>query len=168
MGLMCISFLELTDNAANLATILFTMCLNFCGVLKPGDKLPRFWIFMYRANPFTYMVQGILATALANSKVVCSKAELLDLNPPEGYSCRAFLQPYVDSTGGYILDKNGCQLCPMSSTNTFLDSIDASYSERWRNFGLVIVFIAINIVLTGFFYWLARVPKGDRQKVKKS
>ena len=168
MGLMCISFLELADNAANLATILFTMCLNFCGVLKPGDKLPRFWIFMYRANPFTYMVQGILATALANSKVVCSKAELLDLNPPEGYSCRAFLQPYVDSTGGYILDKDGCQLCPMSSTNTFLDSINASYSERWRNFGLVIVFIAINIVLTGFFYWLARVPKGDRQKVKKS
>ncbi|CCG24705.1 hypothetical protein CORT_0G00140 [Candida orthopsilosis Co 90-125] len=167
MGLMCISFLELADNAANLATILFTMCLNFCGVLKPGDKLPRFWIFMYRANPFTYMVQGILTTALANSKVICSKAELLDLNPPEGYTCHEFLQPYVDSVGGYISDgKNGCQLCPMSSTNTFLDSIDASYSERWRNFGLVIVFIAINIVFTGFFYWLARVPKGDRQKIK--
>ena len=168
MGFMCISFLELADNAANLATILFTMCLNFCGVLKPGDKLPRFWIFMYRANPFTYMVQGILSTALANSNVICSKAELLDLNPPPGYSCHDFLQPYVDSVGGYILDgKNGCQLCPMSSTNTFLDSIDASYSERWRNFGLVIAFIAINIVFTGFFYWLARVPKGDRQKIKK-
>lgn len=95
------------------------------------------------------------------------QGRLLDLNPPEGYTCHEFLQPYVDSVGGYISDgKNGCQLCPMSSTNTFLDSIDASYSERWRNFGLVIVFIAINIVFTGFFYWLARVPKGNRQKIK--
>ena len=33
MGQLCMSFSELADNAANLATLLFTMCLNFCGVL---------------------------------------------------------------------------------------------------------------------------------------
>ena len=32
MGQLCMSFSELADNAANLATLLFTMCLNFCGV----------------------------------------------------------------------------------------------------------------------------------------
>jgi len=55
----------------------------------------------------------------------------------------------------------------MKYTNTFLDSINARYSERWRNFGLVICFIAANIVLTAALYWLARVPKGNREKGKK-
>ena len=33
MGQLAISFNELIDNAANLATTLFTLCLMFCGVL---------------------------------------------------------------------------------------------------------------------------------------
>ncbi|CAL1188304.1 unnamed protein product [Candida parapsilosis] len=167
MGLLCISFIELADNAANLATLLFTMCLNFCGVLKTGEQLPGFWIFMYRANPFTYLVQGMLATGLANTSVQCDNAELLTINPPSGQSCSSFLQDYLQQAGGYIVDSNGCQFCQIKDTNTFLESVNARYSERWRNFGLVICFIAINIVLTGFFYWLARVPKGNREKEDK-
>ena len=42
MGQLCMSFSELADNAANLATLLFTMCLNFCGVLAGPDVLPGF------------------------------------------------------------------------------------------------------------------------------
>ena len=47
MGHLCNSFLELPDAAANLANLLFSLCLMFCGVLAGPSQLPRFWIFMY-------------------------------------------------------------------------------------------------------------------------
>ncbi|KAI5960963.1 CDR1 [Candida pseudojiufengensis] len=168
MGQLCQSFTELPDNAANLATLLFTMCLNFCGVLVPGPELPGFWIFMYRANPFTYLIQGILATGLAHTRVVCNDAEWLKIQPPSGISCSQYLDAFASAAGGQAEVRNGqCSYCAMTSTDTFLNSINARYSERWRNFGLVVSFIAINIVLTTFLYWLARVPKGNREKKHK-
>ena len=42
---------------------------------------------------------------------------------------------------------------------SILESINALFSQRWRNFGIFVAFIGINIILTIFFYWLARVPK---------
>ncbi|KAI5909459.1 Multidrug resistance protein CDR1 [Candida parapsilosis] len=167
MGILCISFLELEDNAANLSVILFTMCLTFCGVIKPGEQLPRFWIFMYRANPITYLVQGMLATGLANTAVHCSDVELLTIVPPKGKSCSEYMQPYMSKAGGYLLETNGCQFCKLSSTNQYLQSINAIYSQRWRNLGLVIAFVFINVFLSAFLYWLARVPKGNREKSHK-
>ena len=42
MGQLAISFNELIDNAANLATTLFTLCLMFCGVLAGPNVIPGF------------------------------------------------------------------------------------------------------------------------------
>jgi ATP-binding cassette subfamily G (WHITE) protein 2 (PDR) len=169
MGQLCMSFNEIADNAANLAVLLFTMCLNFCGILATKDALPGFWIFMYRCNPFTYLVQGLLSTGLANTEVTCSSYEYVEMMPPLGQTCDSYLQPYVEAAGGYFLsnDDGSCSFCQMRSTNTFLESVNALYSERWRNFGIFVAFIAINIVGTVLFYWLARVPKGTREKKHK-
>ncbi|KAL6452961.1 CDR1 Pleiotropic ABC efflux transporter of multiple drugs CDR1 [Candida maltosa Xu316] len=169
LGHLCISFNELADNAANLATLLFTMCLNFCGVLATKDALPGFWIFMYRANPFTYLVQGILSTGLANTSVTCAAREYVSIQPPSGESCDSYLTPYTNVAGGYFLSNTDgtCSFCQMKSTNDFLSSINALYSERWRNFGIFISFIAINMLLTVLFYWWSRVPKGNREKKNK-
>lgn len=70
--------MDLAQNAANLANLLFTMCLTFCGVLVSGESLPRFWIFMYRCNQFTYLVSIIMSVGLVNSKGECAKEELLE------------------------------------------------------------------------------------------
>ncbi|CCE81629.1 Piso0_002291 [Millerozyma farinosa CBS 7064] len=167
MGQLCASFNEFDQNAANLATLLFTMCLNFCGVLAGPDFLPGFWIFMYRCNPFTYLVQGMMATGLANTSVQCSKTEILRFKPPSGQTCADYLKSYMSVAGGNLLDPSStseCEFCQLRSTNDFLTSVNAIFSERWRNFGIFIVFIAFNIILTVFFYWLARVPKGSRKK----
>ena len=171
MGQLCISFNELADNAANLATLLFTMCLNFCGVLAGPDFLPGFWIFMYRCNPFTYLVQGMLSTGLANTRVVCRDNELLTFDPPSGQTCSAYMEDYMKLAGGYLEDNSAtsnCKFCPMSETNVYLLSVNSRYSERWRNFGIFIAFIAINIIGTVVFYYLARVPKGNREKKEKA
>ncbi|CAK7891667.1 pleiotropic ABC efflux transporter of multiple drugs Cdr1p [[Candida] anglica] len=170
MGHLCISFIELADNAANLATMLFTLCLNFCGVLATPDVLPGFWIFMYRVSPFTYLVQGMMTTGLANTNVVCSKYEYLVFDPPSGETCGSYMGPYMKVAGGYLTDAAAqahCEFCQMSSTNAFLKSVYAIYSERWRNFGIFVSYIAINIILTIFLFWLARVPKGNREKKEK-
>lgn len=57
-----------------------------------------------------------------------------------------------------------CQFCEMTTTNTFLAQVNSNYDLRWRNFGLLWVFIIFNIVAAVFLYWLARVPKGSRVK----
>ncbi|KAJ9093998.1 Multidrug resistance protein [Naganishia cerealis] len=167
MGQLCISFNEIADNAANLAVMLFTMCLNFCGVLAGPDVLPGFWIFMYRCNPFTYLIQGILATGLAKAPVTCSPEEYVSLVPPLGQTCQEFLALYISVAGGYISDPSSttnCNYCQMKSTDAFLKTINASYGDRWRNFGIFNAFTVFNIIMTVFFYWLLRVPKGTREK----
>lgn len=170
MGQLCVSFSELADNAANLATMLFTLCLLFCGVLATSDAMPGFWIFMYRISPFTYLVQGTLGTGLANNKVTCSQSELLTFNTPEGQTCGEYTKNFMNHFGGYLMDQsstNICEYCQMASTNDFLRSINVYFDERWRDLGIFIAFIAINIIGTIFFYWLARVPKGNREKRRK-
>ena len=76
---------------------------------------------------------------------------------------------YIETAGGYLTDPNAtsvCQYCRMGTTNTLLESVNALFSERWRNFGIFVAFIVINMILTTFLYWLARVPKGNREKKK--
>ncbi|CAN3353253.1 pleiotropic ABC efflux transporter of multiple drugs Cdr1p [Diutina catenulata] len=170
MGHLCVSFSEIAENAANLAVMLFTMCLNFCGVLAGPDVLPGFWIFMYRCNPFTYLVSGILSTSIANTKVVCAPQEYVKFSTPSGQTCGDYMQAYMAKAGGYLQDPSAtgeCSFCQMSSTNQFLQQVSVNYDERWRNFGLVWCFVVFNIVAAIFFYWLARVPKGNREKKKK-
>lgn len=170
MGQLCMSFNELADNAANLATLLFTMCLNFCGVLAGPDVLPGFWIFMYRCLPFTYLIQGMLAAGLANTNVVCAKNEYLTFEPASGKTCEEYMKTYMSQAGGYLRSPQAttnCEFCQMSDTNVFLSSVSTKYLERWRNFGIFICFIAINMIGTVIFFYLARVPKGNREKTDK-
>lgn len=166
MGQLCISFSELANNAANLASLLFSMSLMFCGVLSSKDDMPRFWIFMYRCSPFTYFVSTVLSVGLANSDVTCSDVELLRFTPEEG-TCGEYMANYMLFAGGYLVDENAtdqCEFCTVSSTNVFLDSVSAQYNYRWRDMGIFIAYIFINIFGTLFFYWLARVPKRSREK----
>ncbi|KAK6461714.1 multidrug resistance protein [Scheffersomyces coipomensis] len=169
MGHLCLSFNEIPDNAGNLSTFLFTMCTNFCGVLAGPEFFPRFWIFLYRCNPMTYLMQSILSTGLANTHVLCAKEEFLHFHPPSGQTCGAYMQPYIDTFGGYLTDVNAtdaCSFCRMDSTNQYLATVNSYFSQRWRNFGIFMAFIVINIILTIILYWLARVPKGNREQKK--
>ncbi|ODQ80831.1 hypothetical protein BABINDRAFT_161036 [Babjeviella inositovora NRRL Y-12698] len=167
MGQLCISFMQLSDNAANLANLLFTICLNFCGVLASEERLPGFWVFMYRCNPFTYLIQSMLSNGLANSSVTCSSEELLKFVPAAGKTCGEYMQSYISSFGGYLVDETAtgvCEFCTTATTNDFLGSVNARYSERGRNIGILICFIVINIIGTFLLYWAARVPKKSRAK----
>lgn len=161
---------ETAEAGGNIANLLFTLCLIFCGVLANPDTFPRFWIFMYRISPFTYMISGMLATAVANSKVVCAPSELLSFQPLNG-TCQQYMEPYIALAGGYLVQPNAtdvCQYCTISDTNIFLQSVGSYYGDRWRNFGILWAFVIFNIFGALSLYWIVRVPKKPGLFRKKS
>ncbi|KAM0471726.1 hypothetical protein ACHAP7_008991 [Fusarium lateritium] len=158
------------ETGGNLANLLFMMCLIFCGVLAPPDSFPRFWIFMYRVSPFTYLISAILSTAVANTDAVCAQNEYVTFQPPLGMKCGEYMQEYIDQAGGYLLDEGAnstCTYCTIGDTNVFLAGVRSDYGDRWRNFGLLWVYIIFNIFAALGLYWLVRVPKNKVKKEKK-
>lgn len=91
------------------------------------------------------------------------------LIPPNGTGCNNNLGNYVNQFGRYILNNSdgSCSYCTISTTNAWLESVNAIYSERWRNFGIIVAFIAINIIGTIILCWTFRVPKGFNLRKNK-
>ncbi|KAF5582745.1 ABC transporter CDR4 [Fusarium pseudocircinatum] len=121
------------------------MMFTFCGVLAGLKALPGFWIFMYRVNPFTYIIESSMGTSLGNAPMFCA----------------------TNGKEGYLADPKAteCMYCAVSNTNQFLASVSISYGNRWRDFGIMWAFCIFNLCIAFLFYWLARVPKN--KKVKK-
>ncbi|XXG95294.1 hypothetical protein Hte_001555 [Hypoxylon texense] len=168
---MIIAAFETAEGGGNIANLLFTLCLIFCGVLANPNTFPRFWIFMYRVSPFSYLVSAMLSTAVANTHVECRPNEYIHFDPPAGQNCTAYLEPYILVAGGYIEGgtegrTSDCSFCTVYETNAYLAQAGAIYDERWRNFGIVWAYIVFNIFGALFLYWLTRVPKGKKKENK--
>lgn len=162
---MIIAGIELPETGSNLANLLFSLCLIFCGVLATPEQLPGFWIFMYRVSPFTYLVSAMLSTGVSGNNAICENVEFLTFDPPANMTCQSYMQSYIDEAGGYLQDKyatSNCNFCSIDETDNFLKQIHSSYSDAWRNFGLMWVYIVFNIAAAVSIYWLARVPKGKK------
>ena len=166
---MVIAGIEDDHTGGMFATILFCICLGFCGVLATPEALPGFWIWMYRISPLTYIVSALMAAGTAGAKVVCSEREYLYMEPPANMTCLEFLGPYASVAGGTILTPNSttiCQFCSMSDTDKFLGSIHSHLGDVWRNFGLIWVYVIFNIGAALCLYWIIRVPKSWNKKKK--
>ncbi|ODN86312.1 ATP-binding cassette, subfamily G (WHITE), member 2, PDR [Cryptococcus wingfieldii CBS 7118] len=161
-AVMIVAGIDTAETAGNIANLLFSFCLIFCGVLATSDQFPRFWIFLYRVSPFTYITEGMLAVAVANTNVVCATQELLSFSPPSGQTCGDYMGTYISAAGGYLLDASAtdaCQYCTLDSTNTFLAQFKIYYSHAWRNWGIIWAYIIFNIFAAVLIYYIARVPK---------
>ncbi|KAJ4408298.1 Multidrug resistance protein [Didymella pomorum] len=172
---MVIAGIESAETGGNLANLMFSLCLVFCGVLATPSSFPRFWIFMYRLSPFTYMVSGLLATGLARSSVHCAQNELIIFEPLSG-TCGEYMSAYINGTngapgaGGYLVDEaatSGCEFCAIDSTDTFLAALSSNYDDVWRNFGILWVYVIFNIFAALALYWLIRMPKNKKEETNK-
>lgn len=162
-GHMCVSFAGTADDGGNIANFLFIPIFFFCGVLARPDAMPKFWIFLYRASPLSYWISAVLSTGLANVDVTCASNEYTIINPPDGQTCGLYMADYISRAGGYLLDSNAtsdCSYCKIKSTNVFLAGVSSDYGDRWRNFGIMWVYIVFNIVAALVLYWAFRMPKG--------
>ena len=109
----------------------------------------------------------MLSVGLANARSSCSAEELLHFSPPWSSNCSTYLAPYIEAFGGYLTSDSlesttECVFCTRNETNIFLKSVSAEYGDRWRNFGIFLVYVIFNIAAAMGLYWLARVPKGKR------
>lgn len=164
MGQLCVAGMEDDNTSANIAMLLFTISLMFCGVLSTKDAMPGFWKFMYRVSPFTYWVGGMLAVGIANAPVNCADYEMLKVPAIDGQTCGDYLQSFATRNHGNIanpLSTGVCNYCRVADTNSYLASLNISYHLRWRNLGIFMAYIAFNMIASGFIYWLARVPKSS-------
>ncbi|RAH69716.1 putative ABC multidrug transporter [Aspergillus aculeatinus CBS 121060] len=167
---MLISGMDSDQLASALSNILFIMMYAFCGILAGPDALPGFWIFMYRVNPFTYLVSSLLSATLGDAPMHCADNEILSFFAPSGMSCGEYMQDYRSAHGGYLLNPDArgsdeCNFCSLEYTNQYLAGLNINFANRWRDFGLLWVYIVVNTVGAIAFYWIFRVPKG--KKVKK-
>ncbi|KKZ64366.1 hypothetical protein EMCG_09652 [[Emmonsia] crescens] len=128
------------ENAGNLGNLLRPL---FRGFPATPEQLPRFWIFMYRVSPFTYLVSGMLSAGISNMNVICADNEYLHCDPVNG-ACGDRMQ---------LLPDQG------EETNVFLSGVSSSYSDIWRIFGIMGVFIIANIYAACLLYWWVRGPK---------
>lgn len=167
---MIIAALDSAEVAGNIANLMFSLCLVFCGILASPDVFPHFWIFMYRLSPFTYLASAMLSTGIANNAVVCAANEFRVFDSPPNTSCGEYMAAFIEASGGgYLQDPSStgqCSYCSISSTNQFLSALGSDFSLRWRNMGLLWVYIIFNACMAVFLYWLVRVPK-KAKKAKK-
>lgn len=134
-------------------------------VLVAPSFLPGFWTFMYRATPITYFVSAMVSTGLAGVGIQCTVEELVLLDPPDGQTCGMYLREYLLQFGSSLSNHNavkGCQVCPVSSTDSLIARFGIYYTDRWRYLGLTIVYSVFNVIGALILYWLFRVQKGAR------
>ncbi|PWY95196.1 hypothetical protein BO94DRAFT_483800 [Aspergillus sclerotioniger CBS 115572] len=167
-----LSFAFLTIPTSALLTALLTfMSFTFNGVMQPPHALPGFWLFMYRVSPFTYFVSGVTATQLHGRDITCSEIELSVFNPPLGQSCGDYLNEYLKTAAGRLLNPaatSDCQYCPLSVADQFLAEREYNWDERWRNFGIGWAFVGFNFGVAVLVYYLVwRVGVLDRLRRRR-
>ena len=97
---MVIAGIPDAETGGNIANLCFSLTLVFCGVLATPTALPGFWIWMYYVSPFHYLVEGLLATAIKDTRVTCASIEYLRFSPPDSQTCEDYMRPYISVAGG--------------------------------------------------------------------
>jgi len=146
---------------------LFTFVLIFNGVLQPY-RILGWWRWMYHVSPYTYLVEGLVGQATGNQEINCASVEFVTINPPSGQSCSQYMDRYISSAGGYLTNPDAtssCKFCAFRTTDQFLKlSFNIQYSHHWRNAGIFIGFIAINIFALYALMYLVRVKTWGSSK----
>ena len=161
---LCIAALPDAQTAGSIVTLLFSMTLTFNGVMQSPTALPGFWIFMYRVSPLTYWVGGMADALLYGRPISCSQDETSIFNPPSGETCGSYLAPYLAKAPGSLQNPTAtadCRYCQLTSADQFLAGTEIYWNDRWRDFGLMWVYIAFNVFGAVLLYWFFRVRKSS-------
>ncbi len=164
---MTIAAMPNAQTAASIVTLLSLMSTIFSGVLQTPTALPGFWIFMYRVSPFTYWIGGIVATELHGRLVTCLASETSIFNPPSGQTCGQYLGPFLALAPGQLQNPNDttqCRYCAFTTADQFLAVSEIFWDQRWRNYGIFWAYIAFNIFMVTFLYYIFRVKKWKKGK----
>lgn len=121
----------------------------FNGVVIQYSQLNVFWRYwMYWVNPSQWWISGVMAATLNGIPVRCAPSETALFNPPPGQTCVQYAGDFIREAGrGYLTNPNAssnCGYCPYSSGNDYLSGLNVSPSDKWRNFGIFLVYVVSN------------------------
>jgi len=115
---------------------------------------------MYYINPSTWWISGVLAATLHDIPVQCTSDEAAHFNPPPGQTCTQYAGAFAQSAGGYLLNPAAtadCAYCPYSSGDQYLATLNIQAGQKWRDFGIFLIFVFSNWFLVYFFIYTVRV-----------
>ncbi|ERF69401.1 hypothetical protein EPUS_05946 [Endocarpon pusillum Z07020] len=166
---MVVTIMPDAATGINISALLYSLSLIFCGVLVSPNSLPRFWIFMYRITPITYFINALVSTGISGVEITCTAQDVLQFDPPGGQNCGHYLTDYINEMGGKLFNPDAteeCQYCPVSTTDNLIARLGIDYRDRWKNFGITLIYSAVNVAGALLLYWCFRVPKRiHREKI---
>jgi len=124
----------------------------FCGVTIPKPQIITFWrSWMYWLNPVTYVISGLITNELEGLDIRCEASEFVTFQPPNQQTCAQWAGEFLSRSTGYLANPEAtsdCGYCQYRYGSDFFGNLDIAFSERGRNIGVVVAFIAFNMVAT--------------------
>jgi len=102
------------------------------------------------------LIGGLVANSLSGTTVTCAQSELNIFNPPVGQTCESFAGTFVKFSGTLLNPDatSACEYCRYSVGDQYLQTVNMSFDDHWRNFGFMCVYVVFNAaVCFAFFYW---------------
>ncbi|KAJ4289885.1 hypothetical protein N0V90_011218 [Kalmusia sp. IMI 367209] len=166
-----ISIVSPNPETAAMTTILFyTFILAFSGVLQPLGQLVKFWHFAYYVSPFTWLVSALMTTGTHGVLVRCAPAEINVFQPPQGKTCGEYAGAFANSTMASIYNPDAiqdCEFCSVSVADVYLSSLNMVYGDRWRNIGLLFIYIIFNILVFTVGFYLHSGPDSFKKTLSR-
>lgn len=161
------------ETAAMLTILFYTFILAFSGVLQPLSQLVGFWHFAYYVSPFTWLVSSMMATGVHNVPVQCTRAETSIFQPPQGKTCGEYAGAFAQATMAQLYNpeaRRDCEYCQFGVADVYLKGLNMEYDERWRNFGLLVVYTVLNVVgfTVGFYLYSGPGVKGLMRRLGRA
>ncbi|EMD67087.1 hypothetical protein COCSADRAFT_83327 [Bipolaris sorokiniana ND90Pr] len=127
--------------------VVISALTSFCGVLLPYSQITPFWRYwMYYVNPFTYLMGGLLTFTMWDKEVICKTSEFAVFDPPNGQSCGAYLEPYLQGLGraANLVNPDAmetCRVCQYRKGSDYLATLNIKeHYYGWRNIGICALF----------------------------
>ncbi|KAK3823213.1 MAG: ABC-2 type transporter-domain-containing protein [Benniella sp.] len=151
LGQLIAALTPSTTVAALLNPFIFSSLNLFCGVMIPKAQMPKFWSsWMYWLDPYHYIIEALVSVQLYNVPVRCGEDEFSVFNVPVGETCKSYAATFLSYASGYINnpdDTSNCQYCQYSVGQDFYSGLSMDFSNRWRNLGIMCIYLAFNIIM---------------------
>ncbi|KAF9165539.1 hypothetical protein DFQ26_009790 [Actinomortierella ambigua] len=161
LGQLIAAWTPSTQVAALLNPFIFSALNLFSGVMMPYNLMPEFWrSWLYWLDPYHYVIEGLVAAQLHGVPVRCKPDEFSVFPAPAGQTCGEYTADFLSRNTGYINNPNAttnCEYCQYSVGDDYFEPMGMSYSNIWRNFGILWIYVVFNVVmlLVGIRYFRA-------------
>lgn len=94
----------------------------------PFEQLPKFYSsWVYWVNPVTWVVRGVMASAIHSVEVECGQTELVTFQPPQGQTCGEYAGEWSRAAFGELLNMDAtsdCNYCPFKNGDEYLQTVN--------------------------------------------